>query len=1170
MRALQDPSLAVDSTQTASLLSDEDVKNALVLAIILEQRSALHIYDPSLLDQFIAPPGIQIEVGAIEKYLEMGGTADPADLMLILYGFEEFQVHQALAQALYASADLLALRYLDYFHIVEVVNFIEETVQSGIFMISDLLSKAFGEDPTAEQVMGWLKEKMIRAGFEESTYRYLWTSPIDWNIEVGPEALNLYNSTGGRVTITIDGSYSLDVDSVDLLSSSFWKNTYRSYQLSADQLAGRITGLFKDIAKSIASGATPIVVVPSLDPFDGSTPMQSLSLSLNEALDTNQDWFTDAACRIQYVSGPDPLGEAMCLALESNSGLLFDKDVVLRNAFCSLTDQIYKQLVAENQELRDAPHETNLRSLRMSLQSTDASVWSALENAYREDTEPVLQMMRSSFLRPGEEDYIYKCFIIISSGLLTNALPIEEWTEGRLQDMTNDILAYYQMNGMVTNVTLPSFGVMDLKDGDGGAISIQIRSRTSFEGLSISITDPVRGAGQMPSVHITDLLNGTISPFQATWGLAIKGSLSTYVSVASPSGQFPQMSQKVTTPIESDLRFCVVSGWPLAGIEYKASNTISGDFLALLKQIWAVLSNAVSKIANGAAQVLQLVVQAVQEQGRLAQMALELAMGSLESFMDYVRDFSESLIVDGLGMLLETLTGGRSCSSGIIDFLGVKMGIELNQGDLALATAKNIVKITVGFAICDSAFSISGRIIKIGDGYQLLVNGTFRTPGSRLTLVIDPFMTAFSHFIEVRGWADGTYVEMNVPEVRSFTTFKFSLHDIPGIEALLSNIPTPLPPLKMSLNAGISVNLATGGDPHPVINEFDSNPSGPDAGKEWVEIFNPSDQVISLSGWSLQTTHGMTRLDDLGDIILLPYSRVIYTLSGQALDNGDPKTFPYSDSLALLDAEGKRIDVAPTVMDKKNDGRTWQRADDGSEQWEFRTSTKGTQNSHVRYGQVDDVNLASMVTGLFGQVIERCEASGWTLESLSYAMKTTLIDFQRDMIEAFSESITQIKIFIDIALKDPASVGGIGQTYSIILDSSIIMSAWEWTCQTISEMIVHPLDCVRSLIVTLPPKVLFEHIWFSIQTYAKVETPKLLKSCSQMLGGVVGEAKLTSNVRINLASIGMFIGKDLGKPKLEVGVSFEMASSKMKIAQGSPTGTQVVDAWLFKIKMSKA
>ncbi|MEM3697678.1 MAG: lamin tail domain-containing protein, partial [Candidatus Bathyarchaeia archaeon] len=43
-----------------------------------------------------------------------------------------------------------------------------------------------------------------------------------------------------------------------------------------------------------------------------------------------------------------------------------------------------------------------------------------------------------------------------------------------------------------------------------------------------------------------------------------------------------------------------------------------------------------------------------------------------------------------------------------------------------------------------------------------------------------------------------------------------------------------------------------------VINEVELNPAGVDEGKEWVELYNPTQNAVDLSYWTLSTTAGDT------------------------------------------------------------------------------------------------------------------------------------------------------------------------------------------------------------------------------------------------------------------------------------------------------------------------
>jgi len=130
---------------------------------------------------------------------------------------------------------------------------------------------------------------------------------------------------------------------------------------------------------------------------------------------------------------------------------------------------------------------------------------------------------------------------------------------------------------------------------------------------------------------------------------------------------------------------------------------------------------------------------------------------------------------------------------------------------------------------------------------------------------------------------------------------------------------------------------------HIVINEVEQNPPGTDAGYEWIELYNPTSNVVDIGGWTVSTTTGVTvtlKIPSGTRITAGGYSVVTY--GSQWLDNED-------ESVILRDSGGNEVDRTPTLSNTNNDGRSWQRYPNGrdtdsSSDWSFRTSTKGVSN----------------------------------------------------------------------------------------------------------------------------------------------------------------------------------------------------------------------------------
>ncbi len=124
------------------------------------------------------------------------------------------------------------------------------------------------------------------------------------------------------------------------------------------------------------------------------------------------------------------------------------------------------------------------------------------------------------------------------------------------------------------------------------------------------------------------------------------------------------------------------------------------------------------------------------------------------------------------------------------------------------------------------------------------------------------------------------------------------------------------------------------------INEVEADPAGPDAGNEWVELYNPSfDQTVDLSGWTLESTHGETRHVTLSDGTTIgPEGHLLVEIpEGQMIDNQD-------ELLLLHDSQGLERDRTQVLTDTADDDRTNQRIEDGWGAWQLAPGTPGQIN----------------------------------------------------------------------------------------------------------------------------------------------------------------------------------------------------------------------------------
>ena len=127
---------------------------------------------------------------------------------------------------------------------------------------------------------------------------------------------------------------------------------------------------------------------------------------------------------------------------------------------------------------------------------------------------------------------------------------------------------------------------------------------------------------------------------------------------------------------------------------------------------------------------------------------------------------------------------------------------------------------------------------------------------------------------------------------------------------------------------------------HVVINEVDTNPSGDDSKSlsEWVELYNPSNFDVDLSGWEIASTTVLKKTFTIpdgttispGDFLLYNYQTIWFTDS--------------NESVELRNSDGVIIDKTPVIADLENNFFSWQRVYDGNFDWEFALSSAGGSN----------------------------------------------------------------------------------------------------------------------------------------------------------------------------------------------------------------------------------
>ena len=158
--------------------------------------------------------------------------------------------------------------------------------------------------------------------------------------------------------------------------------------------------------------------------------------------------------------------------------------------------------------------------------------------------------------------------------------------------------------------------------------------------------------------------------------------------------------------------------------------------------------------------------------------------------------------------------------------------------------------------------------------------------------------------------------------------------------------------LSAILIAGISVPAyAQTISENVVINEVDTNPFGDDSQSisEWVELYNPTDSDVDLSGWKIASTTVLKKTLTIPDGTIIGSDKLL-KFTHEKIWFTDS-----SESIELRNSVDEVIDKTPFISDLENDFFSWQRSYDGHSNWEFSLSTAGGSNGKLSLSESSSV-----------------------------------------------------------------------------------------------------------------------------------------------------------------------------------------------------------------------
>jgi endonuclease YncB( thermonuclease family) len=149
------------------------------------------------------------------------------------------------------------------------------------------------------------------------------------------------------------------------------------------------------------------------------------------------------------------------------------------------------------------------------------------------------------------------------------------------------------------------------------------------------------------------------------------------------------------------------------------------------------------------------------------------------------------------------------------------------------------------------------------------------------------------------------------------------------------SLPLPLESIE-DLTGSADYTSSVTADDTILVNEVELNPEGNDE-EEWIELYNPTAVDINISNFEIKPLFQSPTIELPSDAVIEAGETYVLELDSSPLSN-------MGESLVLANTTGDIQDRTPSLVDRSDDDRTWQRIPDGNNEWQFVENTQGDLN----------------------------------------------------------------------------------------------------------------------------------------------------------------------------------------------------------------------------------
>ena len=1126
---------------TVSILTKDDVEQS--------YRSALSMLE--LLNFRIYSNGLSPD----SKYIDL------ADYFVADNGYINIDISAIYSQALISVLDDLCLKWFDYFYGNKILNLVDK--------ISDSLNnawdsiKGFFSHKNEFSAAPYIDKLMSSNGYSVSDYRYL-LSGRNFTLNI-PESVITATVSEKTQELTISNiCASVAYPNVDLMCYKGISNFKSDYRADTNEIREWFQSIINTAAINLGQAGTFGTIRFKVNPSDPEAFLETVSKTVTSSLknsDIEFEKIIENAIGSQNII--DPFYASIYKVINNNAETIYGLSIFENNIRTTLTTSVINELDKTYGTILDP---TVVSSIVDEMMTSD-QVSNAIEN-YRMAISKCVATFDSMNKVPGGQSGLIKDICI---GTLQYGLTDADKYGGiidRICGLCKEVCENVKVNSYYGLTDLPGYDYFEFTDKDGNN-STEKLSMNRTSNPSITVDGPNSNLSEC--MHYVGFNEDTGASFCTVFTVDVKDTLKYSVFSAGTLESIMGISDSSiddSADINIQLKIAVASGWGLSGVkDYKASNTIGGDVWNALIDLLSPLLEPLRKIVSMIMDAMSIFSSALMEVAKYASAVVERLYNALMEPLEQLKDLIESTIDALISPILESAVDAVQYIVGIdaskqtvgFSFMGFFLTFTTKLATLVNNT-KTLLIITLGcdFDNLDISGSITIKQKGSGSTKETFVTGSASISGNgwKVDADIDPMMKSSKHLITMSGVVKGVQFDIILPELVQYNEIDFCLSDAPGLSAVLSNIPLPFPGMKASLDAGIDLKFNIPFEHGLLINEFESNPSGSDAGNEWAELYNASTSSVDLEGYTLSAGSNIkTKVYTITDTVLKPGERVIVVFPGTFLNNSSSSSLKGGDYLVLRNTDGEQVDKTPTKSDSANDSYTWQRVADGASDWTF---SEGSQDSPNGGGVLSGNMMKTQIIKVLKDSAVKTMGDMKNLTSTEDLSAFFQVAMQRAItsgIEMLSDCLVEASVFVSLDITDASSTSCVGFRAAIVIDSDFAEDGLKCLIGEIESLLFN----MENPYGIQPKTVITDDIYLGITVYTGLTAPKILKDLKSY-----PHVKLGVQIKANISALCKLIGQDTGTWTVTGGVlimncPYEVIPSALKADK-----TLDSDLWLIK------